>query len=88
MKTISEVLDTELSLTIKTNGVETTAPLLDPLRIEIDGGYETVEVDDFKIEEHHGTMIDGVWVFQCDNFYQWKHHATDQGWLFYQKAKK
>lgn len=88
MKNFSELLATDFTLEIKTNGETIEHPLLDPVRIEIDGGYELTTVDDFEIKDWMGEEIDGVWVFRCDNFYQWKHHITGQGWLFYQNAKK
>jgi len=88
MKTISELLATELNLKIITNGKTIEQPLCDPVYIEINDGYKLTLIDDFEIKDWMGKVIDGGWVFQCDNFYQWKHHATDQGWLFYQNAKK
>lgn len=88
MKNFSELLATDLYLEIKTNGETTAHPLLDPVRIEIDGGYELTTIDDFEIKEWMGEVVDGVWVFCCDNFYQWKHQITGQGWLFYQNVKK
>jgi len=88
MKNFSELLATDLTLEIKTNGVSIKHPLLDPVRIEIDGGYQLTTIDDFDIKDWMGQVIDDVWIFRCDNFYQWKHEITGQGWLFYQNAKK
>jgi len=87
MKNFSELLATELTLKIIINGKTIEQPLCDPVRIEIDGGYELTIIDDFEIKDWMGEIVDGVWVFRCDNFYQWKHQATDQGWLFYQNTK-
>ena len=86
MKTFSELLVTNDYLTIEIDGNHSTHLLNDPISIEIDGGYQLTLIDGFEIKDWQGEVIDGVWVFRCDNFYQWKHHATDQGWLFYQNT--
>jgi len=86
MKTFSELLVTNYYLTIEIDGNHSTHLLNDPISIEIDGGYQLTLIDGFEIKDWQGEVIDGVWVFRCDNFYQWKHHATDQGWLFYQNT--
>ena len=87
MNKFSELLGINLYLLININGDYTHSPLLDPLRIEIKGGYQKVEVDGFEIKDWMGEVIDNDWIFTCDNFYQWKHQATNQGWLFYQNTK-
>jgi len=59
-----------------------------PVHITLEG-YVPMEIDGFTIMEHHGEWINGRWTFDSGvPFYQWKHHATAQGWLFYQNAKK
>lgn len=88
MKTFSELLATDFHLEIVIDGEKSIQPLLDPVDITIIGGYKTVIIDDFEIKDWMGEIIDGGWKFHCDNFYQWKHKITNQGWLFYQNTKK
>lgn len=88
MNNFSELLATDQYLEIRVNNEIIKHPLLDPVRVEIDGGYELATIDGFEIKEWMGEVRDGVWVFRCDNFYQWKHQITGQGWLFYQNVKK
>lgn len=87
MKTISELLATNQSLTITINGKSTEHPLLVPVKLKIDNGYQLVEIDGFEIKDWWGYMRDGDWYFDSTYpFYQWKHTITDQGWLFYQNT--
>lgn len=86
MKTILDLLATKQSLIVTINGESAEHPLLDPIQLKIKDGYQLTLIDGFEIKDWQGEVIDGDWVFRCDNFYQWKHHATDQGWLFYQNT--
>ena len=89
MTTISELLATKQSLTIAVNGKTYEHPLLEPVTIKIENGYELTVIDDFEIKDWWGYMRDGDWYFDTKYpFYQWKHTITDQGWLFYQNPLK
>lgn len=64
----------------------TTVSLLDPIRIQVQprGAYViSAEFDSWQARPHWGTETDQGWCFSTENqpFYQWKHHATGQGWL-------
>ena len=87
MKTFSELLATNLPLTISVNGNTYEHPLLDPIQLKIKDGYQLTLIDGFEIKDWQGYISDGDWYFDSKfPFYQWKHHATDQGWLFYQNT--
>jgi len=87
MKTISEVLATKLSLWVDVDGAVSTFPLTQPLKITL-VEYKPITIDGFPIMEHHGRWDNDRWIFDTEvPFYQWKHQATDQGWLFYQKDR-
>jgi hypothetical protein len=50
-------------------------------------GISHTTVDGFLIEDWRGETTEHGWRFDTVvPFYQWKHHATAQGWLFYQNA--
>ena len=59
--------------------------LLEPIDITIrhQGAYlKSLQFDGWEARPQHAQEIDGVWQFQTQiPFYQWKHHATAQGWL-------
>jgi hypothetical protein len=59
--------------------------LLEPIDITIyhHGAYlKSLQFDGWEARPQHAQEIDGVWKFQTSiPFYQWKHHATAQGWL-------
>ena len=63
-----------------------SVPLLEPIEITV--FHEGVNVlslcfDGWDIRPVHGQDSVGVWRFTTDGlpFYQWRHHATAQGWL-------
>ena len=88
MKNFSELLDTKFYLLIDISGALQTWDVTLPVRITLDE-YQPMTVDGFPIEESHGFLGSNGWTFNTRvPFYQWKHHATGQGWLFYQNAKK
>jgi hypothetical protein len=62
-----------------------TVDLLEPIDITIShrGAYlKSLQFDGWEARPQHAQEIDGVWRFQTSiPFYQWKHHATSQGWL-------
>tara|TARA_R110000868_G_scaffold397378_1_gene670047 strand:- start:31 stop:300 length:270 start_codon:yes stop_codon:yes gene_type:complete len=87
MKTILDLLATKQSLIVTINGESTEHPLLDPIHLKIKDGYQLTLIDGFEIKDWQGYISDGDWYFDSKfPFYQWKHHATDQGWLFYQNT--
>lgn len=59
--------------------------LLEPVDITIrhHGAYlKSLQFDGWEARPQHAQEINGVWRFQTlIPFYQWKHHATAQGWL-------
>jgi len=59
--------------------------LLEPIDITIyhQGAYlKSLRFDGWEARPQHAQEIDGIWRFQTSiPFYQWKHHATAQGWL-------
>lgn len=59
--------------------------LLEPIDITIhhQGAYlKSLQFDGWEARPQHAQEINGVWRFQTSiPFYQWKHHATAQGWL-------
>jgi hypothetical protein len=59
--------------------------LLEPVDITIrhQGAYlKSLQFDGWEARPQHAQEINGVWRFQTTiPFYQWKHHATSQGWL-------
>jgi hypothetical protein len=62
-----------------------TVDLLEPIDITIrhQGAYlKSLQFDGWEARPHHAQEINGAWRFQTAiPFYQWKHHATAQGWL-------
>jgi len=73
--------DTVAALTTLHHSVD----LLEPVDITIhhQGAYlKSLQFDGWEARPQHAQEIDGVWQFQTRiPFYQWKHHATAQGWL-------
>jgi len=59
--------------------------LLEPIDITIhhQGAYlKSLQFDGWESRPQHAQEINGVWRFRTlTPFYQWKHHATSQGWL-------
>jgi hypothetical protein len=62
-----------------------TVDLLEPIDITIyhQGVYlKNLQFDGWEARPQHAQEIHGAWKFQTlIPFYQWKHHATSQGWL-------
>ncbi|NDB65911.1 MAG: hypothetical protein EB168_09630 [Euryarchaeota archaeon] len=90
MNNFSELLDTKPYLEINIDGITTCGPMTwsvtVPLVITLTA-YRTTTVDGFLIEDWQGETTEHRWRFDTVvPFYQWKHHATAQGWLFYQNA--
>lgn len=90
MNNFSELLDTKQYLEINIDGITTCGPMTwsvtVPLVITLTA-YRTTTVDGFLIEDWQGETTEHGWRFDTVvPFYQWKHHATAQGWLFYQNA--
>jgi hypothetical protein len=61
-------------------------PVLEPIEITVFHSGATVTslcFDGWESRPQHGSDAMGVWRFTSDSipFYQWKHHATGQGWL-------
>ena len=61
-------------------------PLLNPIEITVSHVGATVpslKFDGWESRPVHGQDDTGVWRFTTDGlpFYQWRHHATAQGWL-------
>jgi len=94
----------EIKIIVRYDGktVEQTVDLLDPINILIrsdqDIEIESLEIDGFELVPKYNHLLPnsssfvakGIdWQFSIDiPFYQWKHQATHQGWLFYQNTKK
>lgn len=63
-----------------------TVPLLEPIEIVVTHSGATVsslKFDGWESRPVHGQDFTGMWRFTTDGlpFYQWRHHATAQGWL-------
>jgi hypothetical protein len=87
MNNFSELLATKFYLMIDINGSLQTWDVQLPVKITLDE-YLPLTIDGFQIEEWQGQQVDTQWVFDTKvPFYQWKHQATHQGWLFYQNIK-
>ena len=60
-------------------------PILQPVEIRVlhSGAYvESCCFDGWESRPAHGEELPGCWQFVIGvPFYQWKHHATAQGWL-------
>ena len=88
MKNFSELLATRFYLLIDINGALQTWDVGLPVHITL-AEYQPMTIDGFQIEDWHGEVTDHGWRFDTRvPFYQWKHHATAQGWLFYQNTEK
>lgn len=69
-----------------------SVPLLTPIEISIfHSGIDVVglEFDRWQARPTWGQDVMGMWRFSTDQlpFYQWKHHATAQGWLLMPTSK-
>lgn len=94
----------EIKIIVRYDGkiVEQTVGLLDPISVRIhtdrDIEIDSLEIDGFELVPNYNHLLPNSssfiqkgteWKFSIDiPFYQWKHQATHQGWLFYQNAKK
>lgn len=63
-----------------------SVPLLEPIEITVrhtGASVPSLKFDGWEIRPMHGQDAIGVWQFTTDGlpFYQWRHHATAQGWL-------
>lgn len=63
-----------------------TVPLLTPVEIQVlhqGAVVDSLQFDGWEARPEHGSEHEGMWKFTTDGlaFYQWKHHATAQGWL-------
>ena len=78
MKNFLELLDTELFLEVECNGVYSKVPLLQPMNFD---SNDSVVIDGIEVlPKFWHLSTNGV--LNIDRpFYQWLHHATDQGWL-------
>lgn len=78
MKNFSELLATDLKLTIEINGSVSVCDLHEPLCFRID---DHVLVDGIEVlPKYHYLGVNGTLAITVP-FYQWLHHASDQGWL-------
>ena len=73
--------DTMTNVTTLHHEVDLLAPI--DITIRHQGAYlKSLQFDGWEARPQHAQEIDGVWQFQTQiPFYQWKHHATAQGWL-------
>jgi hypothetical protein len=78
MKNFSELLDTDLKLTIEINGRISVGDLHAPLCFNVG---DHVMVDGIEVlPRYHYLGVNGTLQITVP-FYQWLHHASDQGWL-------
>jgi hypothetical protein len=78
MKNFSELLATDLKLTVVVNGQVVDANLHDPL---IFNAEDTVTVDSIEIlPQYHYLARNGTLTI-AEPFYRWYHRVSDQGWL-------
>lgn len=78
MKNFSELLATELELTVVVDGVEHTAGLRDTLDFAANA---TVIIDNIEILPRYSYLAaDGVLTIN-EPFYCWYHRVSGQGWL-------
>jgi hypothetical protein len=78
MNNFSELLDTELLLTVSVNGQEYQQPLLDTMSFCV---TDTVFVDGIEVLPHYQHLaVDGQLIIN-QPFYQWYHTVSGQGWL-------
>jgi hypothetical protein len=66
--------------------LKTSVLLLSPIDIEVhhNGVYvQSLKFDGWEARPTFGQELPNIWKFSTNNlpFYQWKHHATGQGWL-------
>jgi len=69
-----------------------SVPVLEPIEITVFHAGVTVLnlcFDDWESRPVHGSDAMGVWRFTTNGlpFYQWRHHATAQGWLLEPTSK-
>jgi len=78
MKNFSELLATDLKLTVVVNGQDADANLHDSLIFDAD---DTVTVDGVDILPKYVYLaINGTLVIN-EPFYRWYHRVSNQGWL-------
>ena len=78
MKNFSELLATDLKLTVVVNGKAMTANLHDPLIFNAD---DIVTVDDVDILPKYLYLVTNRKLTISEPFYRWYHRVSDQGWL-------
>jgi hypothetical protein len=78
MKNFSELLATELKLTVVVNGTATTANLHDRLVFDAD---DTVTVDSIDVLPKYSYLAINSKVAINEPFYCWYHRVSGQGWL-------
>jgi len=80
MKNFSELLATELKLTVTVNGSTRLAKLGEPLKFDMD---DTVTVDKIEIlPKYRHLAAEGVLCIS-EPFYRWYHRVSGQGWLLF-----
>ena len=78
MKNFSELLATELKLTVVVNGQTVDANLHDSLIFDAD---DTVTVDGIDILPRYQYLAINSKFAINEPFYRWYHRVSDQGWL-------
>ena len=78
MKNFSELLATDLKLTVVVNGQAVTANLHNPLIFDAD---DTVTVDGVDILPKYRNLSCNGQLTINEPFYRWYHRVSDQGWL-------
>jgi hypothetical protein len=76
----------------RTTDFHYSVPVLEPIEITVFHTGVTVlslRFDDWESRPIHGSDAMGVWRFTTNGlpFYQWRHHATAQGWLLKPTSK-
>jgi hypothetical protein len=76
----------------RTTDFHYSVPLLEPIEITVFHTGTTVpslKFDGWESRPIHGQDTMGVWRFTTNGlpFYQWRHHATAQGWLLEPTSK-
>jgi len=76
----------------RTTDFHYSVPVLEPIEITVFHSGVTVLslcFDDWESRPVHGQDAMGVWRFTSNGlpFYQWRHHATAQGWLLEPASK-
>jgi len=78
MKNFSELLATDLKLTIQVNGCIRVCDLHEPLCFNHD---DHVLIDGIEVLPRYSHLVINGTLRISAPFYQWLHHASDQGWL-------